>query len=354
MDRPPGRRGMKVAVIGGAGYVGGELLRLLSQHPEVHEWTATSRSQAGKPVGDVHPALAAVGEARFAGLSPAEAARGRDVVFLSLEHGESSRVAAEVFDAGPGLVVDLAADFRIHDPALHRRHYGEHPAPELVHRFAYGLADVLGDRLRGATAIAAPGCFATTAQLALYPLRGLTFAAPPALFAVTGSSGAGARPRATTHHPARAHNLFAYSVFGHRHEGEVLERWRGWTGRPDAAMRLMTHSGPFVRGIHLTLHASLAEGHALGRGQAAALVAEAYRGRPFVRVVDQPPQVTGVVGTNVAILHAAESDDGREVQVLVVLDNLVKGAGGQAIQAVNLALGLPETAGLLAPPVFPI
>ncbi len=343
---------MKVAVIGAAGYVGGELLRLLQLHPEVTEWIATSRSQAGKPVGDVHPALAAVSEARFAGLTPGEAARGQDVVFLSLEHGESSKVAAEVFDAGPGLVVDLAADFRIHDPALHRTYYGAHPAPELVHKFSYGLADVLGQKPHGAAAIAAPGCFATAAQLALYPLRGQALAVPPSLFAVTGSSGAGALPKPTTHHPARAHNLFAYSVFGHRHEGEILEQWRAWTGSPGAGMRLMTHSGPFVRGIHLTLHATLAE--PLHPGAAARLLADAWAGRPFVRVVADPPQLTHCVGTNFAITATAQSGDGREVQVFVVLDNLVKGAGGQAIQAMNLALGLDEVAGLGAPPVFPI
>lgn len=344
---------MKVAVIGAAGYVGGELLRLLQGHPAVSEWIATSRSQAGKPVGEIHPALAGQGMVRFSGLTPGEAARGRDAVILCLEHGESSRLAAEVFDAGPGLVIDLAADFRIHDPALHRRYYGAHPAPELVHRFRYGLADVLGEQLRGATAIASPGCFATAAQLALYPLAGLPLAAPPALFAVTGSSGAGALPKPTTHHPARAHNLFAYSVFGHRHEGEVLEQWRAWTGRPAADMRLMTHSGPFVRGIHLTLHATLAEGRSLQPGEAADLVSRAWAGRPFVRVTEQPPQLTHVVGTNQALVHAAQSEDGREVQVLVVIDNLVKGAGGQALQALNLALGLPETAGLEAAPVFP-
>jgi N-acetyl-gamma-glutamyl-phosphate reductase len=344
---------MRVAVIGAAGYVGGELLRLLQVHPEVTEWIATSRSQAGKPVGDLHPALAGTTDARFSGATPAEAASGRDLVLLALEHGESSQVAAEVFEAGPGLVVDLAADFRIHDPTLHRTYYGSHPAPELVHRFTYGLADVLGPALRGATAIAAPGCFATAAQLALYPLRQLRLAAPPALFAVTGSSGAGALPRPTTHHPARAHNLFAYSVFGHRHEGEILEQWRQWTASPSGAVRLMTHSGPFVRGIHLTLHATLADGVALPEGGAARLVAEAYAGRPFVRVLAEPPQLTHVVGTNMALVHAAQSRDGRELQVLVVLDNLVKGAGGQALQAVNLALGIPETTGLVVAPVFP-
>jgi N-acetyl-gamma-glutamyl-phosphate reductase len=344
---------MRVAVIGAAGYVGGELLRLLGTHPGVREWVATSRSQAGKPVGDVHPQLAGISDARFSGESPAEAAMGRDVVFLCLEHGESSKLAAEVFEGGAGLVIDLAADFRIQDPGLHTRYYGAHPSPELVHRFTYGLADVLGESLRGRTAIAAPGCFATAAQLALYPLRGLALAAPPALFAVTGSSGAGAQPRPTTHHPMRAHNLFAYSVFGHRHEGEVLEQWRAWSGRGDSEARLLTHSGPFVRGIHLTLHARLADGQPLPRGGAAALFQDAYAGRPFVRLSAAPPQLTHAVGTNLAILHAVESGDGREVQVLAVIDNLIKGAGGQAIQAMNLALGLPEETGLRAAPVYP-
>jgi N-acetyl-gamma-glutamyl-phosphate reductase common form len=344
---------MRVAVIGAAGFVGGELLRLLQTHPEVREWVATSRSQAGKPVSDLHPALAGYTDARFAGDAPAEAARGKDVVFLALEHGESSRQAGAVLDAGPGLVVDLAADFRITDTTLRTRYYGPHAAPELAHRFRYALADVLGEDLRGATALAAPGCFATAAQLALYPFRGLEFAAPPALFAVTGSSGAGALAKPTTHHPARAHNLFAYSVFGHRHEGEVLEQWQRWTGGSDVRPRLLVHSGPFVRGIHLSLHATLAPGRSLAAGEVEALLRRAYAGRPFVSVTEGPPQLTHVVGTNRALLHAAQSEDGRELHVLAVIDNLVKGAGGQALQAMNLALGLPETAGLLQPPVFP-
>jgi N-acetyl-gamma-glutamyl-phosphate reductase len=346
---------MRVAVIGAAGYVGGELLRLLLQHPEVADCIATSRSQAGKPIADLHPGVAELTDARFSGLTPAEASRGRDVVFLALEHGESSCLAGEVFDAGPGLVVDLAADFRITDGRLHERYYGPHPAPELVHRFRYGLADIPGRELRGATAIASPGCFATAAQLALYPLRALRLAAPPSLFGITGSSGAGVHPRPTTHHPARAHNVFAYSAMGHRHEGEVLEQWRAWTGEPSASARLMTHSGPFVRGIYLSLHASLAPGSGSLDGEAArALLTAAYAGRPFVRLTSAPPELTHAVGTNTALLHAVASPDGRELQVICAIDNLVKGAGGQAIQAMNLALGLDETAGLLAGAPFPI
>ena len=342
---------MRVAVVGAGGYAGGELLRLLLGHPDVTELVAVSRSQAGRPLADVHPALGGITDARFTGDSPADAGRGRDVLFLSLEHGESSRVMDSVFDADPGLVVDLAADFRVQDPRLHERFYGRHPSPELVHRFVYGLADVDPERLRGARAIAAPGCFATAAQLVLRPLADLAPAARPALFAVTGSSGAGIRPKETTHHPMRAHNLFAYGVDGHRHEAELLEQWRRWTGRREAHTRLMAHSGPFVRGIHLTLHAHLDT--PIAPGAAGAAYRSAFAGRPFVRVLDAPPQLTHVIGTNNALISAGQTENGLEVQAMVVVDNLIKGAGGQAIQAMNIALGLDEAAGLRGGGYFP-
>jgi N-acetyl-gamma-glutamyl-phosphate reductase common form len=274
-----------------------------------------------------------------------------------LEHGASSRLAEEVFAADPGLVVDLAADFRVRDPELYRRYYGPHAAPGLLDRFRYGLADIVGAELRGARAIAAPGCFATAAQLAMYPLARAGLDLAPAIFAVTGSSGAGAQARPSTHHPARAHNLFAYSVLGHRHEAEVLQGWREWIGRPDATARLMTHSGPFVRGIHDTLHAYLPANAPITGGEpgtaAGRWFREAYCNRPFVRVLDAPPELTHFVGTNYAGIHAVESTDGCEVQVMVAIDNLVKGAGGQAIQAMNLALGIEETAGLRGGGIFP-
>jgi N-acetyl-gamma-glutamyl-phosphate reductase common form len=346
---------MKVAVIGGAGYVAGELLRLLLQHPDVTECVAASRSQAGQPIGDVHPALAHVTSARFSGRTASETARGQDVVFLSLEHGESSRVAAEVFESGPGLVIDLAADFRVQNLGLYEQFYGPHLAPDLVRRFRYGLADVVGAKLRGASAVAAPGCFATAAQLALYPVARAGLDLRPSLFAITGSSGAGGQPKPTTHHPSRAHNVFAYPALGHRHEAEILQSWREWVGRPDATARLVAHSGPFVRGIYLTLHAFLPERPAASApgGAVAGWFREAYERRPFVRLLEGPPELTHAVGTNFALIHAREAADGREIQVCVAIDNLVKGAGGQAIQAMNLALGMDECAGLTATAAFP-
>ncbi|HUF90095.1 MAG TPA: N-acetyl-gamma-glutamyl-phosphate reductase [Gemmatimonadota bacterium] len=337
---------MNVLVIGGAGFVAGELLRILLGHPDVTALAATSRSRAGARIGDVHPALAPLTDAVLSGETPGRAAAGRDVVFLALEHGESSRVVPEVVAAGPRLVVDLAADFRLADPALHERWYGPRaPAPV---EFTYALADVAGERLAGARALAVPGCFATAAQLALWPLAAWADGDPPVLFAVTGSSGGGARPRATAHHPARASNLWAYAPFAHRHEAEIAERWEEWAGPAAPKPRLLVHAGPFVRGIHLTLHARVPD--AAG---AAGAYAEAYAGRPFLRVLDAPPELAHVVGTNEARLHAFPHPEGGEIQVTVAIDNLLKGAAGQAVQAMNLALGLPETAGLVLAGAYP-
>jgi N-acetyl-gamma-glutamyl-phosphate reductase common form len=346
---PVPHRSLRTAVIGAAGYAGGELLRLLLQHPHVQAVTAVSRSQAGRPLADVHPALLDLTEGRFVTLSTGEVARAHDVVFLALEHGESARMMGELLAAGAPLAIDLAADFRVSDPELYAQHYGSHPAPELLPRFTYALCDVLGERLRGERALAAPGCFATAALLAAYPLAGLTFPVWPALFGITGSSGAGVHPKPTTHHPARAQNVFAYAPLAHRHEAELLDQWRRW--RPAGAAgapRLMTHSGPFVRGIHMTLHARLAQ-----PTDVVTACRRAYAERPFVRVVDEPPQVTHAVGTNLALLHVCQPAARDEVQVSLVLDNLLKGAGGQAVQAMNLALDLPETSGLVLSRCFP-
>jgi N-acetyl-gamma-glutamyl-phosphate reductase common form len=339
---------MKVSVIGAAGYAGGELLRLLLGHPEVRECLAVSRSQSGKKLGNVHPGLVGLTDARFSGMEPADAARQADVVFLALEHGESSKLAAGLFQAKPGLLIDLAADFRVPELPLYERFYGPHQGPEFLPCFRYGLADVQGADLKGATAIAVPGCFATAAQLALYPLAPLS-GLSPAIFAITGSSGSGVHPKPTTHHPARANNVFAYSVLNHRHEAEIWGQWRRWTGRGDARVRLMTHSGPFVRGIYLTLRAERSDGGTAG--PATALFQKAFGDRRFVRLLDSPPELTHAVGTNNALIHVAE--DGDDVQVTVAIDNLIKGAGGQAVQAMNLALGLPEDAGLRIGGMFP-
>jgi N-acetyl-gamma-glutamyl-phosphate reductase len=336
---------MRAAVIGASGFVGGELLRLLHGHPAIGEIAAVSRSRAGRPIAEAHPSLADW-DGNFAAMSPGDAARGRDVVYLCLEHGEASGVVDEIMAAEPRIVCDLSADFRLRDRGLHERHYGPRRAAP-VDRFVYALADVLGPALRDAEALATPGCFATAAQLALWPLARLAPEGAPVLFAVTGSSGAGAKPKDTTHHPLRAHDLFAYAALGHRHEAEIEEQWRRWTGR-DEAPRLAAHAGPFVRGIYLTLHARTPRAE-----EAPAVYRNAYAGRRFVRVLDEPPHLARVLGTNRADLHVAVNAARGEIQVSVAIDNLIKGAAGQAIQAVNLAAGLDEAAGLPVAGAYP-
>ncbi|HHQ49618.1 MAG TPA: N-acetyl-gamma-glutamyl-phosphate reductase, partial [Acidobacteria bacterium] len=203
---------LRAAVLGAAGYAGGELLRLLLGHPAVGEVRAFSASHAGRPLDAAHPALAHLPEGRFEAPDPAAAASWADVLFLALPHGRSQGVMAEILAADPALVIDLAADFRIDDDALYRRHYGEHAAPELRSRFVYALADVLGPRLEGRRRLAVPGCFATAALLGLWPLAAAgLMETPPVVFAVTGSTGSGAVPGEKTHHPARANNFFAYA-----------------------------------------------------------------------------------------------------------------------------------------------
>lgn len=338
---------MKAVVIGAAGYAGGELLRLLLGHPNLTSVRATSRSAAGSAWSDVHPHLAALTEARFESVSPAAAAAESDIVFLALEHGASSRLAGELLAATRGVVIDIAADFRIQDRAAYARHYGEHPEPAVLARFKYALADLEGEALRGHRALAIPGCFATAAALTMRPLALAAPGAHASLFAVTGSSGAGAQPKDTTHHPRRATNLRAYQPFTHRHQAEIDQCWRAWTGNDDAP-RLMTHSGPFVRGIALTLHARGRFEH-----DGPSMLARAFEGRPFVHRLDAPPALNHVVGTNLALMFAQVSDDGRELMICCAIDNLIKGASGQAVQAMNLSLGLPEDAGLRIAGPFP-
>ena len=329
---------MKAAVIGASGFVGGELLRLLHGHPEFDDIVAVSRSRAGRPIDEAHPALAGI-EGAFATMTPREAARGRDVVFVCLDHGEAEGIIDEIEAEEPGIVCDLSADFRVRDRTLHERHYGRRLATT-SDRFVYALTDVAGRELSGARHLAVPGCFATAVQLALWPLARLAPDGPPVGFGVTGSSGAGARLKDTTHHPLRAHDLFAYAALGHRHEAEIEEQWRRWTGRNEAP-RLLAHAGPFVRGIYVTVHAR--SPRAL---EAPAVYRDAYAGRRFVRVLDEPPHLARVLGTNRADLHVAADARTGEIQVSIAIDNLVKGAAGQAIQAVNLAAGLDEAAGL--------
>jgi N-acetyl-gamma-glutamyl-phosphate reductase len=340
--------GLQTVVLGAGGLVAGELMRLLSLHPDVARIVAVSQSQAGKMAHETHPSLRRLPPIAFVARPAGEAAADADVVFAALPHGDSQRVMREILAAGPRLVVDLGADFRLRDPAVFRAHYGEHVCPELAADFVYGLPEAFRDAVRGARLIANPGCFATAVQLLLLPLASAGLLPElVAVHGVTGSSGSGALPKPTTHHPFRDGNFYAYKMLAHPHEAEIDQTLTQVAGQPRRA-RLLAHSGPFVRGIHATAHLRDA---GFAARDIARLYAGAYAAEPFVDALARPPQVAEVAATNFVCVHVKQQGD--EIEATLALDNLVKGAAGQAIQNMNLALGLPETAGLMHPGAFP-
>jgi LysW-gamma-L-alpha-aminoadipyl-6-phosphate/LysW-L-glutamyl-5-phosphate reductase len=349
-----------VCILGGSGYGGGELLRLLSQHPQVKTLRAVSRKHAGEPFWNVHPNLRNVLDGTFdtapdwAALAEAES----PLVFSAMPHFELAQQWQEL-DAvwtRHGLkqrlmLVDLSGDFRLDDAGQFKNAYGKpHPCPGMMQEFVYGLPEWQREKIVGAKRIANPGCFATAIQLALLPLAGLSGLGLIAVAGATGSSGSGATPSGTTHHPTRAHDFRAYKVFSHQHEAEIM-RLLETTGTRDYHLAFVPHSAPLVRGIFVT--AQLRPPAALGLNAAALRerYTQIYADAPFVRLVDDTPRVAAVTGSNFCELSVHERDG--NVVVMAALDNLVKGMAGQAIQNMNIALGFDEHEGLKAPGFYP-
>jgi len=319
-----------VLILGASGYGGGELLRWLSNHPAVKTLRGTARSHAGKPFHALHPNLRGLVEGTFEA-TPDWAALAQSpapVIFSALPHGELGKLWPEIAEAGAahGLleklrVIDLSNDFRLDEG------------------WVYGLADYRPERMKGATRIANPGCFATALQLALLPLAQWR---PPfvAVTAATGSTGSGAAPSDTTHHPTRAHDFKAYKMLSHQHEAEVLRTLAGagW----DAPLSFVPQSAPMTRGIFATIQVPLPAGQTADSLKAH--FEAFYADRFFVRVVEGSPRVAATLGGAFADLSVAAK--GRHGVVLVAIDNLGKGMATQAVQNLNLSLGLPEWTGL--------
>jgi N-acetyl-gamma-glutamyl-phosphate/LysW-gamma-L-alpha-aminoadipyl-6-phosphate reductase len=345
----------KAVVVGGTGYGGAEMIRRLLIHPDVELVRVVAVDHVGQPLGAVHPPLTGRTKLVFENVPPVEAVAGADVALLGLPHKVSAHHAPGILAAGVR-VVDMSGDFRLRDAASYERYYGgAHPHPEALGTFVYGLPELNRDAIRKARAVASPGCFATTIELGLLPLaRAGKLAGVVHVVGMTGSSGSGVAPSAGTHHPVRAVNLKTYKVLEHQHTPEILETLAS-AGAPAVELRFVPVSAPLSRGILVTSFVELPA--TASADEVTALYAAAYEREPFVRFVrDRLPEVAAVAGSNyaeVGFTLGPAAGGTRTLAVVSATDNLIKGGAGQAIQNMNLMLGLPETASLEDPGPWP-
>jgi N-acetyl-gamma-glutamyl-phosphate reductase len=338
---------MKVGIAGASGYTGVELLRLCAGHPELDVAVAGADTSAGQPVGTRTLSLAAAYPDLVLTSSDASAFEGLDLVFCALPHGQSQHLVPQL-RGRVGAIIDLAADFRLHDQALYPIWYGEeHAAPDLLAEAVYGLPELFRDQLLGATLVAAPGCYPTAVALALWPLvkSGAVERTGIVADAASGASGAGRGLKDSLHFGQVDEDFTAYGLLDHRHTPE-MEQALG------ANLLFTPHLAPMVRGILATCYARPAQ-PGLTTESALALFEDTYRDEQFVVVTEAPPSTKATSGSNCA--HVTVRVDPRTgwVVALCAIDNLIKGASGQAVQCANLALGLPEATGLPMAGLYP-
>ncbi|HET9639976.1 MAG TPA: N-acetyl-gamma-glutamyl-phosphate reductase [Allosphingosinicella sp.] len=333
---------IRVAIFGASGFVGAELLRLCAQHPALSPARLFGSSQAGQRLDSVHPHLAlAYPDAQVNIYAPEALDEGVDLVFAALPHGHSQAIAPDVIERGIPFV-DLGADFRLDSAEDYALWYREpHRAPDLLDRFVYGIPELHRASIAGSATVAAAGCYATAAILALRPLMALVEPGSVVVDAASGVSGAGKALKDETHFNSVDESLAAYGLLNHRHTAEMEMALGG-------QLLFTPHLAPMNRGI-------LATCHAVARGPCDPLEAlrTAYAGEPFIHVSERPPQTKWTLGSNAVHLTARYDERTGRVLAIAALDNLVKGAAGQMIQCANLMLGLDETAGLPVAGVYP-
>lgn len=334
------QRRIKAAIFGGSGYGGSELLRILLFHPNAEVVFVTANEHAGKPVGEVHRNLHGLTNLTF--VKDPETLADIDCVFLALPHGQAMSIVPTL---PPHIkAIDLSGDFRLRDQSIFEQHYKQsHTAMAAQADFVYGLTETNREAIRGARLIANPGCFATATLLGLAPLvaNGL-LSGRVVVDAKTGSSGSGAKAAANTHHPQRMNSFYAYKPFTHQHVPEIeqeLEHVGDWTSE----LIFMTHSLPVARGIFASIYAETRQ--ELSETELRQIFADFYQDCFFVRLVNGSPDINWVKTTNFCDLGFATR--GKQVVVFSAIDNLVKGAAGQAVQNMNLMFGLDEKTGLV-------
>jgi N-acetyl-gamma-glutamyl-phosphate reductase len=332
---------IRTAILGASGYVGGELLRLIAAHPEFVAAKLFGDSKSGLGVGAVHPHLAAAYLGAVVERFEEGALDGIDLVFAALPHGHSQKLAASIIDKGVRFI-DLGADFRLDNADTYERWYGHaHQAPELLGRFAYGIPELNRAAIRASRAVAAAGCYATSAILALKPLVDVVDGDSLIVDAASGVSGAGREAKEATAFSTVDGSFSAYGLLSHRHTAEMEMALGG-------KVLFTPHLVPMTRGILATCYAT-----AKHPCDPLALLAQAYADEPFVHVTDVSPATKWVSGSNGVQLTARYDERTGRVLVLSAIDNLGKGAAGQMIQCANLMLGLDETAGLTTIGVYP-
>jgi N-acetyl-gamma-glutamyl-phosphate reductase len=342
----------RAGVVGGSGYSGAELLRLLAGHPEIEVVHVTADSNAGAMVASLYPSLAgAYPQMEFAPYDGADLA-GVDVAFLALPHGESQRVVPEL-SSRVAHIVDLGADFRLPAP-IYEQWYGEpHAAPSMLDEFAFGLPELFREAVTAGPHVAAPGCYPTSAALALAPLLADGLVEPTGIIvdAVSGVSGRGRGLSAPSLYSEANESVSAYGLLSHRHTGE-MEWVLGYVGGTDVQLLFTPHLVPMTRGVLATCHARPAV-DGLCTGALLERFRSFYAGEPFVAVLDEPSPTKATLGSNAAHVTVRYDERTGSVLTLCALDNLVKGASGQMVQCANLVLGLPEATGLTTVGIMP-
>lgn len=347
----------RVGVVGGSGYTGGELLRILATHPNVEVAYVTSREYAGKPLTSIHPNLRGFYTGlKFSEVSVEQAAEKCDLVFVNTPHGVSTKLTPPILERGLK-VVDLSADFRLRNAEDYKTWYEmEHPHPELLEIAVYGLPELHREKIKNSKLTACPGCNSTAALLSLIPAveAGLINLDHIAVDLKVGSSEAGIKPNLGTHHPERANVMRPYEAEGHRHVAEVEQELSRLAGRVIKAA-LVPHAVGSVRGALATSHVWLVDD--VDETKIWKTYAQRYGKEPFVRIVRgapfKYPDPKYVIGSNFADVGFAVEKRIRRAALFAAIDNLMKGAAGQAVQCMNIMLGFEETAGLGHPPLRP-
>jgi N-acetyl-gamma-glutamyl-phosphate reductase len=336
---------VSVSVVGATGYAGGELIRYLAQHPSVEIASLHGRDREGQPLANEHPNLAPLNLI----LKGGEPEPGIDVAFLALPSGHSAELAVRLSEGGT-TVIDIGSDLRLRDASAYDTWYRlDHPAPQALQQAVYGLTERVRDRLPGAKLIANPGCYPTAALLALAPLAAAGLINRVIVDAKSGVSGAGRGAGSDFLFTELEGGTKAYGLAGHRHQPEI-EQGLADAGAAEAQVTFVPHLVPQTRGILATCYVDLAED--ASPEALTSIFTAAYEGEPFVHVVDTPPSTKLTWGTNHAFVHIVRLRE-RQAIAVCVIDNMGKGAAGQAIQNMNVALGLPETAGLTGLAVHP-